>query len=235
MFSVLSIVVGAAMIGLWHPGQAAAAVSCAPQVNPSNLHCYGVALWQNIARSYEGESAKITPVCLHSSTSAPGNFVSEEMWEGTDNSGTGAYWIEEGAITHPRPQWFWANFYPGARKVFVFYQRQPSVTLGKTYLAQMMYIGSNEWQILATPAGETTWELDATAHYQPPYTKGLVAGTEYTAGGDRTRGTAKALQYQRTDGSWGDWFGARPKTLGPHHYATAKMPNGHEVDWSTRC
>jgi hypothetical protein len=156
------------------------------------------------------------------------------MWEGTNNSGSGSTWIEEGAVTAPGRRWFWANYYPGATQLYVYYQG-PSVSLNTTYLAQMYYAGGKDWTILATPQGQSTWELDATAHYQPLYTRFLATGTEYTASGDRTVGSSSSLQYERTNNTWGDWWNAKPEDLGPSHYATASMPNGHEVAWSSPC
>jgi len=99
----------------------------------------------------------------------------------------------------------------------------------------MYYEGNKDWQILATPSGAQQWALVATAHYQPLYTNSLLAGTEYTAAGDRTVGSASSLQYERTDGTWGDWWNAKPKDIGPNHYATATMPSGNQVDWSSPC
>jgi len=229
-----SLMLVAAGMELWHMPEAAAAASCAPETNPTNDHCYAIAQWNNIGYNYEGAYGEIKPHCLYSSSTANGNFVSQEMWEGTDSNGNGSTWIEEGAIYSPSLRWFWANFYPGASQVYVYYQG-PSVSLDTTYLAQMYYTGNKDWEILATPQGQSTWDLQATAHYQPLYTNALSAGTEYTTGGDRTVGSASDLQYQRTDSTMGDWWNASPVAEGPSHYATATMPSANEVDWSSQC
>jgi len=209
-------------------------------------HCYTEAVMQHPAYNYEGGQATITPHCLYQTDPVPlESFMTQELWVFTDNTivdpgGPQWYWVESGAMddgSDPGLQyrWFWANYYPGASQIYVHYNG-PSVSMDTDYTTQILYVGSNEWDVFVEVNGGGFTQY-GTAYYNPPYSVEMHAGTEYTLQENQAQGRdvgkATSLQYQRTDDTWGDWWGTYPKLHGTYQYVTATLPSDTEIDWQS--
>jgi hypothetical protein len=105
------LILALAIIGLTLGMRAAPADACAIS---SGNHCYGVAYWPNSSTNY-GSTGNIEFHCLYDG-SPSNSFTDEELWNGTDNSGNLAYWVEVGgAYGYPNGAtryWFWADNRP---------------------------------------------------------------------------------------------------------------------------
>ena len=141
----------------------------------TSFHCYGTANW-NSAPSNEGNYTYLYSQCLNGPNTTT-NFADEEIWEGTDNSTTGNYWVETGLsygginhIAKGGPFWFWARNRPSDNTYAEFYVGPASNNA--SYLAEIVYAGNDQWWVY-----ENTTHV-GTSNSNPPYSRFMATGEE---------------------------------------------------------
>ena len=161
-----------------------------------------------------GSQGTINYQCLY--TPSPGSyFATAELWQGTDNSQSGAYWVEEGAA-YGAPEnftyyWFWADNRPSyGYAEHDITSQTPSINTN--YAVGFLYIGSNEWQVIENGV------VIGTSTHNPPDGNFLEAGGEHNLNpGGVTAGTASSLAYRwaSNGNNVSGWaaFGSLPGTV----------------------
>jgi hypothetical protein len=192
-------------------------------------HCYGIAYWPNSSTNY-GSAGDIYFHCLYDG-SPSNSFTDEEMWNGTNNSGNLAYWVEAGgAYGYPNGAtryWFWADNRPNGG---LYHEHYPggSISLNTFYKIEFLFEGSNTWNVMGPG-----WSQNSTSN--PPAGKSLEAGTELESNDARSVGKIDSLEWFDTSyGSHAGWSGATLKDIGPGDYTSTSFPSDHtEVAWTT--
>jgi hypothetical protein len=207
----------------------AEAISFSPTCDLNN-HCYAVALWGN-ATTNHGSSGTIEFDCLR--TGNTGNkFVNEEMWQGTDSSGSGAYWVEVGGRygwpNGDSRYWFWADNRPNGGGYFQHFPGT-SISLNIEYPLSFQYDGNNDWLVLGP-------NFSATSTANPANGKYLAAGTEITDDTAHSAGNTRFLAYDDTSGnSIGDWSGAGLDQVGTLATPSWVGSDKSNISWITPC
>src|SRR5271165_2439813 len=157
--SLAAVVATVGLVFFFAPSAADAATAghAAPATASCSLsnHCYGIAEWKT-SPTTTGSNGYLYAQCMHVNDPST-DFLDQEMWQGTDNSNTGNYWVETGAtIGTPEGNlryWFWADNRPN----YGYYQHFPSGTmnLDQYYYLSFNYNGSNKWGV-GGPWGNAT-------------------------------------------------------------------------------
>ena len=202
-----------------------------PNCSPSS-HCYGVAIWGYTPATY-GSGGDLEFQCLYTSNTS--HFVNEEMWQGTnDDPIASANWVEEGGRTgEPNGSsryFFWADERSGGYNQHFPSGSQYLVSLNITYSAEMVYDGSNEWEV--------DWNGYSVGYStsNPPNGEYLSAGTEALDNNDRTVGTDSSLYFLDTtyEVHFG-WTSATTEDVGGLT-STSWVGSGHNtVSWASAC
>jgi len=199
---------------------AALAVAVSPAFGCSQgSHCYGTVRWLSSPDYYGGVAALQVARLEQSNTPTvdTGDFANQEMWVGTNGSGGGAYWVEDG-MSRGYPQsagagiyWFWADNRPCCG----YFEHDFIVTIrtSTTYNAKINFIGNNSWNVyrdgnLLSPGTSTS---------NPAPSNFLESGLEATNTNAHVNGTGAALQKRSAGGSsWSyGWSGANPYYISP--------------------
>jgi len=168
------------------------AAACSPG------HCYAVAEWDNTPTN-EGSYVYLDTSCLNGPNNST-DFADEELWEGTDNSTFGAFWVEEGLSYgeingSPKggPFWFWADNRPNGGGYHEHYVASRS--LNTSYLADIGYQGNNQWFVYSNVGGTV-----GTSTSNPPYSKFTETGEEFTNTSYNIYGYSSDLSWYDTSG-----------------------------------
>lgn len=188
--------------------------------------------WQNGPHDF-GSQGTIIFSCLYSPDTSS-NFSDDEMWNGTDNSGDGSYWVEEGG-SYGYPQgdnryWFWADGRPNGGGYHEHDSADGSASLNTSYQIAFTYNGSNQWIV---------WHLGnvlGTSTSNPPDGEFLQAGGEHTSSSGRTVGTASGLSWTNTSyGVHSDWTASGYANPGKQTSGGSATWNGSysSVSWNS--
>jgi hypothetical protein len=187
----------------------------APAICQTYCSFYGRAYWVPSSTNI-GSFGKVEAQCLWVADPTS-QFVTSEMWQGTDNSGL-KYWIEAGE-TYGNPNggtrsWFYARRRPSTTS-YDYMQFFPSGTpaLGTSYSFEFAYDGTfnndPQWTIYAPWGSPTIYE-------EPPYSTGLAAGTEITQSNNRSVGNITGLKWLDSSSQWHTgWPGAAAQDYPP--------------------
>jgi hypothetical protein len=207
---------------MWFPGSVAYASSdCAP------THCYGYAGWF-YAPSMHGGRADIFTDCisLDPYDADSGDFVTTELWVGTNGQGDGSDWVEEGEIFgrgHHDLRWFWADQRPNGGG-FNYHPSGLSTNRNTTYTASIFYIGNNTWSVKR----DGNFVSDNGSTNNPPPSNDLNTGTEVTHPFGNSDATSRNLQYMGLADNWNDGWSNNGNTAAT--YATVTDANAHWIN-----
>ncbi len=190
-----------ALVAISAKASPASADACSSQ---SQQRCYDVAIWDPADQNSRID-AIMNVECLYES-SPSNNFVDEQIWEGTDNDSSGTYWVEtgmsEGAPWGSGRVFFWADNRPTYG-----YAQHPvngmAANLNTNYSLQInWYSNSSTWQVWigGTYVGQST--------SNPPYSKYVVGGSEFTNVGVRAAANFWGLDWYGPGGTkYNNWGG----------------------------
>ena len=160
-------------------------------------HCHGVADWV-YAPSNSGASVILRTDCLYGPNDNQ-NFLSEELWVGTNNDPDSYSWVETGIAygelngqAKGGPYWFWADDTPGAGYGEHWVD---VVAYSQTYVAKIRYFGNNIWDVYQ----DTT--IVGRSVGNPPWSKYLSTGMESTSNSYNASGRSSSLKYWDVAGS----------------------------------
>jgi hypothetical protein len=162
--------------------------------SPAGADSWATGRWSNSPPDY-GSYGVLNFSCLYSPNPTT-NFADDEMWQGTDSSGSGGYWVEQGgsygAPVGASRYWFWADNTPS----FGYQEHDSaagSASLNTNYDVEFDYNGSNEWLV---------WHQGSilgTSTSNPPNGNYLQAGGEHTdVANGRTVGSVSSLAWYDT-------------------------------------
>jgi hypothetical protein len=200
--------------------RSALAYSCTPA-----SHCYAEADWDS-APSNEGSYTYLYSSCLNGPNNTS-NFADEEIWEGTDNSTLGAYWVETGlsygainGVAKGGPYWFWARNRPSTGNGYAAFYVGPASN-STSYLAEIAYAGNDKWSVYENTS------LVGTANSNPPYSRYMATGEE-VAGNYNVYG-------ESSDMSWFDTSGGNHNTWssGSSHPSIIETYPPADAYWSS--
>lgn len=133
------------------------------------------------------------------------DHVSEEMWEGTDNSNDVGYWVEtgmaEGLGVGSGRSFFYARNDP--TNGYGQWVAGPTANLNQTYGLSIQWVGGTNWavDINGTNYGEV--------HYNGTYSESMEAGVERTNDATRAAANFSALSWYNSSGlQENDWSGS---------------------------
>jgi hypothetical protein len=206
----------------WSATVVAAAAVVALAAGPALADSWATGTWANGPKDF-GSAGTIKFSCLYSPSTST-NFSNDEMWNGTDNSGGGSYWVEEGG-SYGYPQgnnryWFWADNRPS----YGYYEHDSadgSAVLNTSYDIEFTYNGSNQWIVWwkGSELGKST--------SNPPNGEYLQAGGEHTSSSGRTVGTASSLSWtNQSYGVHGGWTASGYSNPG-------KQTSGGSATWNS--
>jgi hypothetical protein len=130
------------------PLSPAAAIACDP-----THHCYGIDYWNNSPKN-TGAFAKLDAYALNVGDQCA-QFATSELWEATNNTTAGRYWVETG-MKHGRHnngscgngiEWFWADMRPPCCSNYHEHYPSLNATTFQDYQTKIVYVCCDEWKL----------------------------------------------------------------------------------------
>lgn len=158
-------------------------------------HCYNIVSWD--PSSVNGEmNATLYSNCLWATNSTwpYDNFATTEMWVFTNNSPSGAYWIEEGMAwgypQGPNFYWYWADNRPNGGGYNEHDLTSLATNYNTSYNVSIHYHGSGIWYVYRDG------NLIGTSTGNPGPSQGGETGTEFTTTSVGVSGESSNLSYK---------------------------------------